>query len=93
MKLSIEINDKVKVLLLELLKDQDIRQELAVIANEEVHQVVDDYDFEDVMIENLDKRIKKAVSEEASNFMTEDQVQETVSETLRGATFFTECEG
>ena len=93
MKLSIEINDKVKVLLLELLKDQDIRQELAVIANEEVHQVVDDYDFEDVMIENLDKRIKEAVSEEASNFMTEDQVQETVSETLRGATFFTECEG
>jgi hypothetical protein len=81
MKLSIEINDKVKVLLLELLKDQDIRQELAVIANEEVHQVVDDYDFEDVMIENLDKRIKEAVSEEASNFMTEDQVQETVSET------------
>ena len=75
MKLSIEINDKVKVLLLELLKDQDIRQELAVIANEEVHQVVDDYDFEDVMIENLDKRIKEAVSEEASNFMTEDQVQ------------------
>jgi len=93
MKLSIEINDKVKVLLLELLKDQDIRQELAQIANEEVHQVVDDYDFEDVMIENLDKRIKEAVSEETSNFMTEDQVQETVSDTLRGATFFTECEG
>ena len=93
MKLSIEINDKVKVLLLELLQDQDIRQELAQIANEEVHQVVDDYDFEDVMIENLDKRIKEAVSEEASNFVTEDQVQETVTDTLRNATFFTECEG
>ena len=93
MKLSIEINDKVKVLLLELLQDQDIRQELAQIANEEVHQVVDDYDFEDVMIKNLDKRIKEAVSEEASNFVTEDQVQETVTDTLRNATFFTECEG
>ena len=92
MKLSIEINDKVKVLLLELLKDQDIRQELAQIANEEVHQVVDDYDFEDVMIDNLDKRIREAVSEEASCFMTEDQVEESISEALRCATFVTECE-
>ena len=86
MKLSIEINDKVKVLLLELLQDQDIKHELAKIAHQELSNCI-------LYEDEIQEQIQKAVENQSTQFMTEDQVQETVTDTLRNATFFTECEG
>ena len=79
MKLSFELSKTGKELLLELLKDPEIRNEILDIAGPPE------------ISENLDELIEQKLEEK--NVVVEDQLDSSISDALRNATFFTECEG
>jgi len=87
MKLSIEINDKVKVLLLELLQDQEIKNEIIKVIDNEIRK----YDSMTPYLSESD--VEDVVYKRTKNFLTEDEVQDAIMETLTCATFTTEFEG
>tara|TARA_B100000214_G_scaffold5112_1_gene3809 strand:- start:348 stop:611 length:264 start_codon:yes stop_codon:yes gene_type:complete len=81
MKLSFELSKTGKELLLELLKDPEIRNEILDIAGPPE------------ISENLDELIEQKLEEKTNIFVVEDQLDSSIQDALRNATFYTECEG
>ena len=77
MKLSIEINDQMKKLLLELLKDGDIQNKILDIAGQ---------------VEDLDDAVDARVDARTDGFIRLDDIDDHIREFLKESTFTTNFE-
>ena len=81
MKLSIEINEQAKKLLLELLQDPDVIKEIYGIA------------WPAGQCAAMDNQMKDLVDEKIQDLINEDQCQEIIEENLKQSIFSVTYEG